>query len=67
MSWIEKIRQKPRAAKMRLIWIAAIAVAVLMLAVWTVSARFQKNVSIDTSLFKALSQGITNVGNNWKK
>jgi hypothetical protein len=48
-------------------WIISIIVVVLMIAVWIISAHFQKNVTKDTSLFQTIGQGIHNIKNSYKK
>ena len=67
MSWIEKIKQKPQAVKVRIIWTVSIIVVIFLIIVWVISLRFEKNVPKDTSLFKAIGQGIHNVKENYNK
>ncbi len=67
MSWIEKIRSKPHTEKMRIIWIIAGTVAVLMIITWILSARYYKHVKTDTSLFETIGQGVKDIKNNYRK
>ncbi|MFA5991099.1 MAG: hypothetical protein WC794_02560 [Candidatus Doudnabacteria bacterium] len=67
MSWIEKIQNKPQAEKMRIIWTAAVAIALLMIVVWIISARLNKNTPKDTTLFQTIGRGFKDVKNNFKK
>jgi flagellar basal body-associated protein FliL len=67
MSLLEKVRQQPQAAKIRLMWIVSIVIVVLMIAVWIISAHFQKNTAKDMSLFQTIGQGIHNIRGNYNK
>ena len=67
MNLIEKIRSKPHAEKMRLIWITVTVVAALLLLVWVLTARYYKHAKPDTTLFDTIGQGIKDVQNNYKK
>jgi hypothetical protein len=67
MTWIDTIRQKPQAAKIRIMWSIAIVIAVLLIIVWVISAKYQKNVAKNTSFFQVLGRGIHNVKGSFKK
>lgn len=67
MSWIEKIRQKPREDKIRIIWAGAILAAILLIAVWAASSRINKNTARDTTLFQAVGRGVKDIKDNFKK
>ena len=61
MNIIQKIQNKPRAEKLRVIWTVVIVVSIMLIAVWVVSARYYQNVPKDTSLFQTIGQGFHNV------
>jgi len=67
MSLLNNIRNKPQAAKIRLMWIVSVIIVALMIAVWIISAHFQKNTAKDMSLFQTICQGIYNIWENYKK
>ncbi len=67
MNIIQTIQKKSQKEKMAIIWAIAILAAVLMIAVWVVSARFQKKVAGDTSLFQTIGNGIHNIKENYRK
>jgi hypothetical protein len=67
MSLLNNIRNKPQAAKIRIMWIVSIIIVVLLVLVWIVSARFGKNVAKNMSLFQTIGQGIHNIRENYKK
>jgi hypothetical protein len=67
MSWVEQIQKKPQKEKIRIMWTVSITVVVLLLAVWVISTRFEKNVDKDTSLFQTLGKGFKDVKDNFKK
>jgi predicted permease len=58
MSWLEKIRQKTHAEKIRLIWIICTACVILLALVWLVTSRIGKNMPKDTSLFKTITKSL---------
>jgi hypothetical protein len=67
MKLIEHIQHLPQAKKLAIIWTVAVIVLVLMIIVWIISSRMQRNVAADTSLFQAIGQGIHNVKQNYGK
>lgn len=67
MGWLENIQKKSPEAKMRIIWTTVIIVGVLLIIIWIVTARSQKNVPKDNTLFNTIGQGINNVKSNYKK
>lgn len=67
MDFLKKIQNKPQEQKLRLIWIVAISIAVLLIIVWVISYRFEKSVPKDTTLFQTLGKGIQDVRDNYKK
>lgn len=67
MKFIEKIRSKPHAEKIRIIWIIVAVVAALLVLVWVLTARYYKHVKTDTTLFDTIGQGIKDIQNNYKK
>lgn len=67
MGFIEKIQNKPQAEKFRIMWTVAIIVVIILVAVWVISAHFNKDVPKDTTLFQTLGQGVKNIGNSLKK
>jgi flagellar basal body-associated protein FliL len=67
MRWIDSIRNKPQAAKIRLMWIVSIVIVVLMIVVLIISAHFQKNTAKDMSLFQTIGQGVHNIRESYNK
>ncbi|HYV33465.1 MAG TPA: hypothetical protein VE973_01280 [Candidatus Limnocylindria bacterium] len=67
MNWLQKIQHKPQEVKLQIMWTVAIVVAVLLVIVWIVSARYYKKVPKDTSAFKTIEQGVNDVKENYKK
>lgn len=58
MSWITKIQNKPQKDKIRLIWITASIVVVLMIILWIVAYKYNKNKN--EKIFDSLDQQISN-------
>lgn len=67
MSWIDTIRNKPEAEKMRIIWTVVIVVALLLVVVWIFAYHFRKKTSADTTLFQTIGRGVHDVKNNLGK
>ena len=67
MTFIDNIRNKPRAEKIKIIWAAAALTALLLIAVWIISYKYRKNLPKDTSLFRTIDKGIKDVKENYKK
>ncbi len=66
MGIIERIRNQPRQARVRLVWIICIAVFVLLLALWIFTSKIGKPLPKDTSLFKTLYQGAKDVKDSYQ-
>lgn len=66
MAWIEKIRNKSRAEKIRLIWIWVIIAAVLLIILWIATWGYKKSAPIDTSLINTFSTGINKAKDQFK-
>lgn len=67
MNWIEKIQKKSQTEKLRLIWIFAAAVVVLMIGIWAISAKYGRHLKKDTTLFETFGRGIKDVRTNFHK
>ncbi len=67
MKWIEQIRHKPQAEKLKLIWTAVIIAAILLTIVWVISSRYYKRVDKDATFFQTIGQGIKDVKDNFRK
>ena len=67
MSLLQKIQNQPQNVKLRIIWIVAIVVGLMLIVVWIISAKLHKNTAADTSLFKTIGQGFHNVKQNYNK
>ncbi len=63
---LEKIRNKPHAEKIRLIWIIAGVVALVLLIVWIVVGQAPKPTA-DTGIFGTIRHGWQDVKNNYQK
>ena len=64
MSWIEKIQNKTRAEKLKIIWTVAIAVALLLIIVWFFFAPVSKYKVKDKTLFQTIGRGFKDVREN---
>lgn len=67
MNWIAKIRNKPDAVKIRIIWGVCIGVFALLVIVWGISYKYRKNIPKDTTLFKTIGEGVKKVKDNYDK
>jgi predicted permease len=67
MTWIQNIQNKPRAAKIRIMWVVGVVVVILLIAAWVISERFHKQTPVDTTLFKTIGSGVNNVKENYGK
>lgn len=67
MSWIDNIRNKPQAEKIRIIWGVVIIALVLLVLLWILTSRIGKNSPADTTLFQTLGRGFKDLRNNYKK
>jgi hypothetical protein len=59
MNWIEKIRQKPQAEKIRLIWASVVIAVIILIALWIVAYKFSKSYSMG-QLFNSAGKNIKN-------
>jgi len=60
MNWIEKIRAKSRAEKIKLIWRITAAAALLLVLIWILIGRYGNGAKGYTSLFQTLGNGFKN-------
>jgi len=67
MNIIEKLRQKPQAEKIRIIWTVIIISVILLIILWTLTSKIGKSGPKDTTLFQTFFRGVKDVGNNYKK
>lgn len=67
MNWLNKIQAKSQAEKLRIIWAVVIIVAMAMIIVWVISAKYYKKVGKDTTLFRTIGNGIKDVKENYNK
>jgi predicted permease len=67
MNFIEKIRNKPHAEKIRIIWIVVIIAVVLLIILWALTSRIAKNNPKDTTLFQTIGRGIKDIKENYRK
>ena len=51
MKWLNKIRAKPQKEKLKIIWAVTIAIAVLLIVVWIISAKIQSKYGGYKNLF----------------
>ena len=61
MSFIETIQKKSNTEKTRLIWIAVIVVAVLLLILWIFTTKIPKALPKDTSIFQTFGKGVHDI------
>ena len=52
MSFIENIRNKPQAYKIRLMWIIIVITVIILLVLWIVFNRIGSNVNTASKFFK---------------
>jgi len=57
MGWVDNIRNKSPKEKIKTIYIICGVVAGLMLIIWIFTSQIGKQGPINTSVFKAISQG----------
>jgi len=67
MHWLTKIQSLPQEKKIRIMWTVAGTVAIILVLLWILSAKWQKNVSGDQTLFQTLGQGFHNIKENYGK
>lgn len=67
MNWLENIQNKPRAAKIRIMWVVAIIVVLLLIAAWIVGEHYHKQTQVDTTLFQTIGKGVGDVKENYGK
>ena len=67
MAWLEHIRNKPEHVKMRIIWTTVGVVAAVLIIIWALAARYQKNLPKDQTLMQTIGQGVHNVKENLHK
>lgn len=67
MSWVEKIRNKPHAAKIRLIWMWVAVAVIILVAIWAVTWRLRRDGPRDTTIINTIDQGIKDYKNNYNK
>lgn len=64
MSWIEKIRQKPREERMRLMWVILAIVLVILIAVWALVGTYTPDTNSGSNpFFKSLRDAANNSKN----
>lgn len=51
MKWVEKIRNKPKEERIRIIWIFVIVGAALLIALWIATWGYKKSAPQDTTFF----------------
>lgn len=66
MSWLEKIRAKPHQEKVRLIWIAAVVTAVVLLGLWLLLGGAKKKAAPDTTVFRTFVRGLQDFSSQLK-
>ncbi len=67
MGIIEKIRSKPHEEKIKIMWGIIILTALLLIALWIISAKFNNRTNKDTTLFQTIGQGIKDIKDNYKR
>jgi len=67
MSFVEKLRKQPRDKKIRIIWICAAVVVVILAVLWVITWHYRKEVPADTTLFDTISRGVHDFGTNYNK
>jgi len=67
MGWIEGLQKKPHREKVRIIWLAAILTAVLLIAAWMFASRYHKNSPKDISVFQVISRGFNDISSSLRK
>ena len=61
MSFIENLQNKPRAEKVRIIWVTVIVVALVLGVVWVFTSRIGQSIPKDTTLFKTFGAGLKDI------
>lgn len=63
MGWLQDIRNKSRAERIKLIWIISGVTLVVLVIAWALIGNFNYETSKDQTLFKALQDGFNNIRN----
>ncbi len=66
MSLIESLQKKSPEQKMRIIWATVIVAFILLMVLWILTTRIGKKMPTDTTMFKAIGQGVEDVKNNYQ-
>lgn len=66
MAWLEKIQNKSKEEKVRLIWICVLVGAVLLILLWLLTWGYKKSAPIDTTLFETISTSFEKAKTNFK-
>ena len=67
MKFLQTIRSKPQEEKVRVIWAVLVAVTILLILVWILTARYSKRLSGDMSLLQTIGRGLHDVRTNYNK
>lgn len=67
MNFLEQLRQKPRAKKIKIIWTISLITAVLLLILWIYTSKIGKTGPKDMTLFETLKKGIRGIKENYKR
>ena len=59
MRWLEEVRNKPRAEKIKLIWRITGLVAIVLIVVWVLIGRYGNGAKKNTALFKTIGNGFS--------
>ncbi len=60
MSWLERVRQKTREEKIKLIWKLTILTGAILILLWILIGRYDNGAKKNTDLFKTIGDGIKN-------
>jgi hypothetical protein len=64
---LQHIRNQPKEKRIRIIWICAGIMVIVLLLVWALTAHVRKNTAGDTSLFQTLDRGFNDFKDNYNK
>ena len=54
MKWLDDVRNKPYEQRVRFVWTVVAVTAVILVVIWVVTWRVQKNLPKDTTLFDTI-------------
>ncbi len=67
MSVLNKLQNLPQGKKIKIMWAVSIFTTLLLIAVWILSYKWQKNVPKDLRIFHTIDKSVKDIQNNYGK